>query len=114
MGLQKKDDEITLHLQCHLSGKPISPSDVVVCIQIIVGGDHRYITFQFDVLFSVELIDGSIFDFEVSICEVICQKDMATLIGNTILPQLTNGLEVVATMPLRIGIVRDEHGNIEC
>jgi hypothetical protein len=69
---------------------------------VVVGGDPGDISFQFGALLSVELIDGRIIDFEVSVCEVICQKNTAKLIERTILPQQTNGLEVVKTIPLCI------------
>ncbi len=61
---------------------------------------------------SVELVDGGNIDFEVSVCEVICQKDTAKLIESTILTRLTNGLEVISTMSLHIHT--DELGNIQC
>jgi hypothetical protein len=106
------DDEITLNLQCYLSSKSISPSDIVR-IQIVAGGDHGDTAFQFGALVSVELVEGvGNIDFEVSVCKVICQKDTAKLIESTILTQLTNGLEMISTMPLHIHT--DELGNIQC
>jgi hypothetical protein len=59
-----------------------------------------------------ELSDGKIIDFEVSACELICQKDMGKLIESTMLPTLTSGLMVVATTPLHIH--KDNQGNILC
>ncbi len=35
-------------------------------------------------------------EFEVSVCELICRKDMGKLIKSTILTRLTQGLEIVA------------------
>ena len=105
------DDEITLYLQRHLSSKSISPSDVKR-IQVVAGGDHGDVAFQFGALVSVEMTDARKIEFEVSVCEVICRKDTAKLIEDTILPRLTNGLEVVKTVPL--SILRDKHDNIKC
>jgi hypothetical protein len=75
-------------------------------------GDHGDTAFQFGASISVELNDAQIIDFEVSVCELICRKDTGKLIDQTILPQLTNGLQVVATMPLHIET--DEHGLLQC
>ncbi len=105
------DNEITLNLQRYLSSKLISLPDIIH-IQIVAGGDHRDIAFQFGASVSVELVDGGNIDFEVSVCEVICQKDTAKLIESTILTGLTNGLEVISTMPFHIHM--DELGNIQC
>jgi hypothetical protein len=58
------------------------------------------------------LNDARIIDFEVSVCELICRKDSGKLIKQTILPRLTNGLEVVATLPLHIET--DKHGLLQC
>jgi hypothetical protein len=79
---------------------------------VVIGRDHGDTAFQFDASISVELNDTTIINFEVSVCKLICRKDMAKLIKQTILPQLTNGLEVVATMPLHIMI--DEDGLLQC
>jgi hypothetical protein len=99
--------EITLYIQCHLSSKAIAPSDVER-VQVVVGGDHGDVAFQFGASLSVEIIARRIIDFEVSVCEVICKKDTAKLIKRTILPQLTNGLEVVKTIPLCISVNADD------
>ncbi len=48
----------------------------------------------------------------LSVCELIYRKDTAKLIKQTILPRLTNGLEVVATMPLHI--MTDKDGLLQC
>jgi hypothetical protein len=65
--------------------------------QAVVGGDHGDTVFQFGASVSVELSDSRIIDFEVSVCELICRKDTGKLIKSTILTQLTQGLEIVAT-----------------
>jgi hypothetical protein len=70
---------------------------------VVVGGDHGDTEFQLGASIAVELIDTTIIDFEVSVCELICRKDKAKLIEQTILPLLTNhGLKVTATTPLYI------------
>ncbi len=64
------DSEITLYLQCHLSSKSSSPSKVEH-VQVLVGGYHGDIVLQFGTSVSVELNDGRIIDFEVSVCVII-------------------------------------------
>jgi hypothetical protein len=68
------NDEITVYLQRHLAGKSITPLEVVR-IQVVVGGDHGDTAFQFGASVSVDLTDERIIEFEVSVCELICQKD---------------------------------------
>ncbi len=70
--------EITLYLQCHLSSKAITPSNIER-VQVVVGGDHRDVAFQFGMSLSVELIDRRIIDFEVSVCKVTCRKDTSKI-----------------------------------
>jgi hypothetical protein len=55
---------------------------------------------------------GRRIDFKILVCELICQKDTGSLIEQTILKRLTNGLEVIATIPLRIYL--DDNGNTNC
>ncbi len=43
-------------------------------VQVVVGGDHEDTAFQFGASVSVHLKDDAIIDFEVSVCELICQK----------------------------------------
>jgi hypothetical protein len=105
------DEEITLNLQRHLSSQSVQPSEVAR-VQVVVGGDHGDTAFQFGASISVELNDDRIIDFEVSVCELICRKDTGKLIERTILPRLTDGLRIVATMPLHI--YTDEEGVIKC
>jgi len=105
------DEVITLYLQHHLSSRSVQPSEVAR-VQVVVGGDHGDTAFQFGASISVELNDARIIDFEVSVCELIRRKDTGKLIEQTILPRLTNGLEVVATLPLHIET--DEHGLLQC
>ncbi len=103
--------EITLYLHRHLSSRSVQPSDVA-SVQVVVGGDHGDTAFQLGTSIAVELNDTTIIDFEVSVCELICRKDTAKLIEQTILPRLTNRLEVVATMPLHI--TTDKDGLLQC
>jgi hypothetical protein len=87
------------------------PADVER-VQVVVGGDHGDTAFQFVASVSVHLRDDAIIDFEVSVCELICQKETGKLIERTILPRLTQGLEIVATWHLHIE--RNEQGQILC
>ena len=105
------DEEITLNIQRRLSSRSIQPSEVVR-VQVVVGGDHSDTAFQFGASISVELKDARIINFEVSVCELICRKDKAKPIKQTILPRLTIGLQVVATMPLHIET--DKNGLLQC
>jgi hypothetical protein len=84
----------------------------VACVQVVVGRDHGDTAFQFGASISVELNDATIIDFEVSVCKLICCKDTAKLIKQTILCRLINGLKVVATMPLHI--MTDKDGLLQC
>jgi hypothetical protein len=105
-------DEITVYLQRHLTSKSVMPSDITL-IQVVVGGDHGDTAFQLGASVSVHLRDDTTqINFEVSVCELICQKDTAKLIEKTILPRLTHGLKVVATWYLHIE--RNEVGQILC
>jgi hypothetical protein len=58
------------------------------------------------------LSDDRIIDFEVSVCELICRKDPGKLIESTILMQLTQGLEIVATWNLNIE--KNNEGGVKC
>jgi hypothetical protein len=77
----KRDEEITLYLQHHLSSRSDQPSEVAH-VQVVVGGDHGDTAFQFGASISDELNDARIIDFEVSVlsvCKLICRKDTAKL-----------------------------------
>ncbi len=108
---QHKHKEIAVYLQRHLTSKSINPSEIVR-IQVVVGGDHGDTVFQFGASVSVELSDDRIIDFEVSVCELICRKDTGKLIESTILTQLTQGLEIVATWNLNIQ--KNNEGGVKC
>ena len=97
------DEEIrTLEVKRHLlSSKSVMPTDVHR-VQIVVGGDHGDTAFQFGASVSVELSDNRIIDFKVSICELICRKDTGRLLEETILQQLTSGLEIISTFQLHL------------
>jgi hypothetical protein len=105
------NNEIVVYLQRHLTSRSIAPSEVER-VQVVVGGYHGDTAFQFGASVSVEMTDARKIEFEVSVCELICRKDTAKLIEDTILQRLTNGLEVVKKVPL--SIVRDKHDNIKC
>ncbi len=77
------DQEITMCLQRHLKSKAIAPFNVER-VQVIVGGDHGDVAFQFGESITVEMIDGQIIEFEISVCKVICRKDTEKLIERTI------------------------------
>jgi hypothetical protein len=106
------DEEITMHLQRHLKSKAIAPSNVER-VQVVVGGNHGDVAFQFGASITAEMIDGQVIEFEISVCEEIFRKDTAKLIERTILPQLTNGLEVVKLIPLCISVNTDD-GKLVC
>ncbi len=93
--------EICIYLQRHLSSKWVQPYNVVR-VQVVVGGNHGDTAFQFGASVSVELAGNHIIDFEVSVCKDICRKDTGCLLEQTILPRLTDGLEIVATFELHI------------
>ncbi len=101
MDRKKLDEEITLELKRHLSGKSVMPTDVLR-VQVVIGGDHDDTAFQFGASVSVELSDDRIIDFEVSICELICRKDTGHLLEETILQRLTSGLEIISTFQLHL------------
>jgi hypothetical protein len=61
------DEEITMYLQCHLKSKAIAPSNVER-VQVVVGGNHGDVTFQFGMSITVEMIDGQIIEFKISVC----------------------------------------------
>jgi hypothetical protein len=106
------EEEITMYLQRHLKSKTIAPSDVDH-VQVVVGGDHGDVAFQFGTSITVEMIDGQIIEFKISVCKVICRKDTAKPIERIILPRLTNGLEVVKLIPLCISVNTDD-GKLVC
>ncbi len=83
-----------------------------MCIQAVIGGDHKDTAFQFGALVSVELSDNRIIGFEVSVCELICHKDTGKLIESTILTRLTQGLEIVATWNLNIE--KNDESGVKC
>ncbi len=50
------DEEITMYLQRHLKSKTIAPSDVER-VQVVVGGNHGDVAFQFSTSIAVEMIE---------------------------------------------------------
>jgi hypothetical protein len=68
-------DEICIYLQRHLNSQSITPSDVE-CIQVVVSGDHGDTAIQFGASVSVHLMSDRQIDFELSVCELTCHKDM--------------------------------------
>jgi hypothetical protein len=95
------NEEITIYLQWHSTSKSITPSDVAR-VQVVVGGENGDRAFQIGASVSDYVIGSRIFDFEVSVCELICRKDTSKLIESTILTQLTQGLDIVAMWNLHI------------
>ena len=104
-------NEICIYLQCHLNSQSITPSDVER-VQAVVRGDHGDKAFQFGESVSVHLISDRQIDFELSVCELICHKDMGKLIKSTILTQLTQGLEIGAMWNLHIEM--NSNRKLEC
>ena len=72
------NEEITMSLQHHLKSKAIAPFNVER-VQVVVGGNHRNVAFQFGESITVEMIDGQIIEFKISVCKVICRKDTAKM-----------------------------------
>ena len=104
----KLDKEITQELKRHLSSKSVMPTNIIH-VQDVVGGNHDDTAFQFGASVSVELSDDRIIDFEVSICELICRKDTGRH-EETILQQLTSGLEIISTFQLHL--CTDDESNV--
>jgi hypothetical protein len=112
--LTQKDtaDAIAWNLSRHLESQHIRPSSVER-VEVVAGGDHGDVAFQFGASVHVEMSEGNRIHFKVSLIELICRKDTSELIEETILDELTAGLKKVATLGLHIH--RDEHtGNIHC
>ena len=108
MNRKKLDKEITLELKRHLSSKSVMPTNVL-CVQVVIGGDHGNIAFRFGASVSVELSNDRIIDFNVLICELICRKDTGRLLEETILQPLTSDLEIIFTFQLHL-FTDDESG----
>ena len=72
-GQKNIHDEIIVYLQQHLTSKSVMSADAER-IQVVMGGNHGDTAFQFSASVSVHLRDDAIIDFEVSVCELICQK----------------------------------------
>ena len=102
---------IAWNLLYQLPSKNIHPSRVQH-VEVVAGGYHGDVAFQFRAAILINILtDGSTFDFEVAVSELICRKDTAKLIEAIILPGLTFGFKKVATLPLHIHY--DNHnGNI--
>jgi hypothetical protein len=77
-----------------------------------MGGDYGDTAFQFGASVSVQLFDDRIIHFELVCCELICRKDTAKLIEQTILPTLTDGLNIIAMWYLHIKM--NKEGQILC
>jgi hypothetical protein len=106
------DKEICINLQHHLHAQSITPSNIEH-VQVVVGGDHSDTAFQFGASVSVQLFDNRIIHFELVCYKLICRKDTAKLIEQTILPTLTNGLKIIATWYLHIE-TNEEGGQLLC
>ncbi len=70
------DEEIAMYFQRHQKSKAITLFDVER-VQVVVGGNHGDVAFQFGTSIIVEMIDGQIIEFKISVCKVICRKDTA-------------------------------------
>jgi hypothetical protein len=101
------DKAISIYLQRHLLSKLVQSSNVV-CVQVVVGGDHGNTAFQFGMSVLVAIAKNCIIDFKVSVCKLICHKDTGCLLEETILPRLSAGLEIISTFELHI--FRDDKG----
>jgi hypothetical protein len=92
--------EIEVQLLRWLKNRGMRPSDVKA-VQAVVGGDHGDTAFQFGAAITAEMHDGRKIYFEVTTAELICRKDTSKLLEATIIPQLTTGLKIISTQPLR-------------
>jgi hypothetical protein len=104
------NNERVVYSQRPVRSKSIMPSNVER-VQVVVGGDHGDTAFQFGVSVSVDLIGNRITNFEVPVCELTCHKDTGKWIKSTILTQLNQGLEILATWHLHIEMNND--GSLE-
>ncbi len=68
----------------------------------MVRGDHGDMAFQLGAAITTELENGICLYFEATTCELICRKDMAALLKQTILSHLTTDLNIISTHPLHI------------
>ncbi len=98
------DEEITIFLQKDLSSMSVMPAEVVRHVDVVAGGDHGDMAFQFGLSVLVDLADGCTINFEVLTCELIRRKDTGHLLEETILQRLTNGLEIISTFQLHLFI----------
>ena len=93
--------EITLKLKRHLSSKSVMPTDVLRVFRlssaVIMATKHSNLEGLY-----VELSNDRIIDFEMLICKLICRKVMGHLLEETILQQLTSGLEIISTFQLHL------------
>ena len=71
IGQKKLDKDITLELKRRISSKSVMLTNVL-CVQVVVGGNHGNTAFQFGMSVSVKLTNNCIINFEVSVCELIC------------------------------------------
>jgi hypothetical protein len=94
------------------SQSPIHHLSDIEGVQVVMGGDHGDIAFQFGASVSVQLKDDKIIHFELVCCELICCKDTSRLINKTILDALTAGLKIVATWYLNVE--RNGEGQLLC
>ena len=77
----------------------------------VVGGNKGGDAFQFGTTVYVETNDDTVHSFEVSVCEVICEKDTAEILSNTIVKNLTKGLK---NCTKTLHIYTDTNDNVKC
>ena len=77
----------------------------------VAGGDKGGDAFQFGTTVYVETNDDTVHSFEVSVCEVICEKDTAEILSNTIVKNLTKGLK---NCTKTLHIYTDTNDNVKC
>ena len=86
--------EVASQLCCQLNSKAIS-LDQIERLDFVVGGDHGKGVFIFCGNIVVVLRSGERIKIEVVLAEILCRKDTADLIKNTILDDLKAGLETL-------------------
>lgn len=95
---------------------PVYASKVMIeRVDIVVGGDHGQGAFQAgcqDVVVFAEESETPTVIFDIGLAEVICRKDNAKVLENTIEPFLTRGFGIITENKLTIGL--NEEGEIAC
>ena len=100
--------EMEAQLSRALQSKHVDPKEVKR-VSNVSGGDKGGDAFQFGSRIKVEFHGSRKTMFvQISVAELICRQDTAELIERTILPNITKGLETIATSPLFVYLNADD------